>query len=55
MPATIIISEYNPSWPELFAAEKANALVLDQGISFREAYRRVAAELEQARNDGGDE
>jgi argininosuccinate lyase len=30
---------------ELFAAEKANALVLEQGLSFREAYRIVAAEI----------
>jgi len=36
---------------ELFAAERANALVLEQGLSFREAYRRVAAELEQERAD----
>ncbi len=34
---------------ELFAAERANALVIEQGIPFREAYRRVAAELEQER------
>ncbi|HEY8520389.1 MAG TPA: argininosuccinate lyase [Gammaproteobacteria bacterium] len=30
---------------ELFAAERANALVLSEGIPFREAYRRIAAEL----------
>ncbi|PWN07976.1 argininosuccinate lyase [Rhodohalobacter mucosus] len=30
---------------EIFAAEKANAMVRDEGLSFREAYRRVAAEL----------
>ncbi|MEO8504531.1 MAG: argininosuccinate lyase [Acidobacteriota bacterium] len=30
---------------ELFAAERAYALVLELGIPFREAYRRVAAEL----------
>ena len=29
----------------LFAAERANALVIREGIPFREAYRRVAAEL----------
>jgi argininosuccinate lyase len=34
---------------ELFAAERANALVLEEGIPFREAYRRVGAELEQQR------
>jgi argininosuccinate lyase len=31
--------------PELHAAERANALVLSEGLPFREAYRRVAAEL----------
>src|SRR5512139_767725 len=31
--------------PELFAAEQANALVVKEGIPFREAYKRVAAEL----------
>ena len=31
--------------PELFAAERANAIVLEQGIPFREAYRQIAAEL----------
>jgi argininosuccinate lyase len=30
---------------DLFAAERAYRLVLDEGIPFREAYRRVAAEL----------
>jgi len=30
---------------ELFAAARANQLVLEQGLPFREAYRRVAAEL----------
>ncbi|MEZ5312839.1 MAG: argininosuccinate lyase [Thermoanaerobaculia bacterium] len=30
---------------ELFAAERAHRLVLDEGIPFRDAYRRVAAEL----------
>ncbi len=29
--------------PELFAAEEANRLVVEEGIPFREAYRRVAA------------
>lgn len=33
--------------PALFAAEKANALVLEEGIPFREAYRRVAREINQ--------
>jgi argininosuccinate lyase len=35
--------------PELFAAERANTLVIEQGISFREAYRRVAGELDAER------
>ncbi len=31
--------------PELFAAEEANRLVVAEGIPFREAYRRVAAQF----------
>jgi len=31
--------------PELFAAEEAYRLVLEEGVPFREAYRRVAARL----------
>ena len=31
--------------PELFAAARANEIVVKEGVSFREAYRRVAAEL----------
>jgi argininosuccinate lyase len=31
--------------PELYAAERANELVVKDGIPFREAYKRVAAEL----------
>ncbi len=31
--------------PELFAAEEANRLAVEEGIPFREAYRRVAARL----------
>ena len=31
--------------PTLYAAERANALVLGEGIPFREAYRRVAQEI----------
>jgi argininosuccinate lyase len=34
----------------IYAAGRANRLVLEEGISFREAYRRVARELER---DGG--
>jgi argininosuccinate lyase len=33
--------------PAIHAAEKANQLVLDEGISFRDAYRRVAQELNE--------
>jgi argininosuccinate lyase len=40
---------------ELFAAERANALVIDEGLSFREAYRRVAAELAAERAGRSDE
>jgi len=35
--------------PAIFAAEKANKLVVKEGISFRDAYRRVAQDL---KNDG---
>jgi argininosuccinate lyase len=31
--------------PELYAAEQANTLVVAEGIPFREAYRRIAAQL----------
>jgi argininosuccinate lyase len=34
---------------ELHAAERANMLVIQEGIPFREAYRRVAADLERER------
>ena len=34
---------------ELHAAEQANALVLREGIPFREAYRRIAARLAERR------
>jgi argininosuccinate lyase len=37
--------------PELYAAERANELVLGEGIPFREAYRRVAAELKAGDGD----
>jgi argininosuccinate lyase len=33
--------------PSIYAAGNANRLVLEKGISFREAYRRVAKELEK--------
>jgi argininosuccinate lyase len=36
--------------PELFAAEEANRLVVEEGIPFREAYRRVAAKLQSGRD-----
>lgn len=38
--------------PSLYAAEKANQLVLNEGIPFREAYRRIGAELQP---DGDDQ
>jgi argininosuccinate lyase len=31
--------------PSIHAAERANQLVVNEGIPFREAYRRVGAEL----------
>jgi argininosuccinate lyase len=31
--------------PSIYAAEQANKLVTEEGISFRDAYRRIAAEL----------
>jgi argininosuccinate lyase len=39
--------------PELFAAERANRIVLEEGVPFREAYRRVGAELERERATEG--
>ncbi len=33
--------------PSIYAAEKANKLVIDEGISFRDAYLRIAAELQR--------
>jgi len=35
--------------PELRAAERANSLAVEQGIPFREAYRKIAAELNKQR------
>jgi argininosuccinate lyase len=35
--------------PELYAAARANELVVKEGVPFREAYRRVAAELAAAK------
>jgi argininosuccinate lyase len=35
--------------PELYAAARANELVVKEGLPFREAYRRVAAELAAAK------
>ena len=34
---------------DLYATERANALVVEQGMSFREAYRKVASELADKR------
>ncbi|NBU25906.1 MAG: hypothetical protein EBS39_09895, partial [Gammaproteobacteria bacterium] len=40
--------------PAIHAAERANALVVREGIPFREAYRRIGAELrgEAPQDDG---
>ena len=38
---------------ELYAADRANQLVVSEGIPFREAYRRIAAEF--AKDDSGSE
>ena len=35
--------------PAIYAAEEANRLAVSEGISFREAYRRVAAKLKGSR------
>ena len=37
--------------PSIHAAEKANAMVVNEGIPFREAYRRVGAELSVKKPD----
>jgi argininosuccinate lyase len=37
--------------PSIHAAEKANAMVVNEGIPFREAYRRVGAELSAKKLD----
>ena len=37
--------------PSIHAAERANRIVQEEGISFRAAYRRVGAELNAARED----
>jgi argininosuccinate lyase len=40
----------------IFAAGRANRIVLEEGLSFRDAYQRVAEELEaEESDDGGDE
>ncbi len=36
--------------PELFAAEEANRLVVEEGYSFRDAYKKVGHELEKMEN-----
>ena len=38
--------------PELFAAERAHRLVMEQGLPFRDAYRQVAAELAEENAPG---
>ena len=37
--------------PSIFAAGRANRIVLEEGVSFRDAYRRVAAELAAEEDD----
>jgi argininosuccinate lyase len=37
--------------PSLYAAEKANELVVNEGIPFREAYRRIATDLKLDSNE----
>jgi argininosuccinate lyase len=37
--------------PSIYAAGRANRLVLEEGVSFREAYRRIAAELAAEADD----
>jgi argininosuccinate lyase len=45
LPSIVFVRERLTLPDELFAAERAHRLVLDEGIPFRDAYRRVAAEL----------
>jgi argininosuccinate lyase len=56
LPAAIDAMAFRPEqlWldPAVHAAERANELVVREGIPFREAYRRVAAQL---RHDPEDE
>ena len=49
LPSVVFDAERIALGAELYAAERANALVLGEGLAFREAYRRVAAELEAER------
>lgn len=41
--------------PAIHAAERANELVMREGIPFREAYRRVGTALKSERSTGGDD
>jgi argininosuccinate lyase len=41
--------------PAIHAAERANELVMREGIPFREAYRRVGTALKSGRSAGGDD
>jgi len=45
LPSVRFVRERLELAPELFAAERAHRLVLEEGIPFRDAYRRVAEEL----------
>jgi argininosuccinate lyase len=41
--------------PSIYSAGRANRLVLEEGLSFRDAYRRVAEELDREQNDSVDD
>jgi argininosuccinate lyase len=53
LPAALETMRFRPERirldPAIHAAEQANRLVVSEGIPFREAYRRVAAELKGPR------
>jgi len=40
--------------PSIYAAGRANRIVLEEGISFRDAYRRIAAELAEEADEDDD-
>jgi argininosuccinate lyase len=55
LPATLDGLRFRPDNirldPSIHAAARANALVVKEGIPFRDAYRRVAVEIEKE-NEG---